>query len=58
MEQGLLRVCSRGDLNPLAIKLLDTFREGDVIEVDYKETADSKLAEAECGALDLHLSLA
>ncbi|MEK6672088.1 MAG: ATP-dependent chaperone ClpB [Nitrospirota bacterium] len=46
----LKRALQREILNPLAIKLLDgTFREGDVIEVDYKENRleFSKLVEAE-----------
>lgn len=46
----LKRALQREILNPLAIKLLDgTFREGDVIEVDYKENRleFSRLAEAE-----------
>lgn len=46
----LKRALQREILNPLAIKLLDgTFREGDVIEVNYKENRleFSKLAEAE-----------
>jgi len=46
----LKRALQREILNPLAIKLLDgTFREGDVVEVDYKENRleFSRLAEAE-----------